>query len=264
MAAGKASVFVGGRPWPDTTIEVDGTAYEIQASNGGLYLYHPTAAYSFVDQLATHVTTERGGTTTCHVQQDGKLYISNDAGGTWTLEWIDALGKTFSGFTQGDLSGATEYTADDVSPFLFRPGRTETAMDGVLGAEGRPVFDVVGGVSRDGTVGAAVLGSQIVDRLIYTHVATARYQDNDDLDRHFRGWWEQVGVRGRNFLHFREVDEDDASTSAISWPTALGPYAVDLASVGGRLPGRRTPGFERVEAYYNIELPIHKVPEYTS
>jgi hypothetical protein len=262
MSAGNHSWLVGSHGyWPSTTVTIEGTPYEIQASQTGLYLYHPTAALNFMAQLEAHLDTELGGTNTVRLNASGKMYIESDVLGGFSLAWTDALGQTFSGFTQGNLSGAGSYTANAVSPWLFMPGRRETPLKGVLGSSGRPVIDVVHGTSRDGSVGAAALGEQIVESLQFQRINKARFQDNSDLDRHFRGWWARVGALRRNFFHYRQVAEDDSSTSAVSWPTGLGPYVCDIE--GGEMPGTRSPMGKNVEWQYDLEIPCHIVPEYT-
>ena len=263
MAAGNASWLVGSHGnWPSTTVTLDGTPYEVTASLGGIYLYHTTAALNVMAQLKTHLDTEYAGTNVVRLNKSGKVFISSDFIGGISITWTDTLLRDMLGFTQGNLVAVASATADDVSPWLFRQGRTETPLDGVLGSQGRLVLDVVGGVSRDGTVGTSVLGEQIVERLLFTHVALDRYQENADLDRQFRGWWKFCGAYGRKFFHYRQIAEDDASSDAVTWTTGLGPYAVDVDQAGGRLPGSRSPSFRYVEAFYDLEIPCHITPEY--
>jgi hypothetical protein len=263
MAAGTASWLIGSHAsWPSTTVTINATPYEITASSTGLYLYHTTDALNFMVQLKTHMDTEAGGTNVVRLNASGKMYIASDFIGGITIAWTDALGKTFSGFTQGNLSSSANYTADDVSPFLFMPGGTETALLGRLGTPGRPVPDIVAGVSRDGTTRARQLGEQKVERLRFPNVEVARYWDASDEARHFLGWWKNVGAPMRKFFHWRQVAEDDASTSAVTLSTSLGPYSVDVEQSGGQVPGRRSGGTNLVEKLYDVEFPCFITPEY--
>ncbi len=261
MASGTSSVLIGSHgSWPSSTVTINGTDYEIAATTTGMYLTHSTAALSWLDQLKTHMDTELGGTNVARLNDSGKAFISNSLG-NFTVTWTDALNQTISGFTQGNLSGASSYTANDLSPYLWLPGRTENPM-GRLGSQGKLYVDTQGGTSRDGTPGGRVLGTQFLERLLWTEVGVGRYHDTSDEERFFIGWWKTVGARRRRFFHYRNVSYDDAGTSAISLGTGLGPYVCDIES-GGRMPGQRSQGYEFVEVQYDVPLSCHIAPEYT-
>lgn len=249
--------------WPSSTLTIDGTDYEVTASLTGLYLTHSTSALSWTAQVKAHMDTELGGTNTVVMLKNGKIRVTASSG-TFTMNFTDALNATMGGFTQGNLSGAATYTADDVSPFLFRPGRTDTPLDARLGSQGRPVWDVVGGVSRDGTTSTRVLGSQRLQTIRFPLVAAARYWDEDDEDRHFVGWWENVAIYGRKFFHYRNVEEDDASTDPISLGTGIGPYVINMTKAGGDLPFKRHASHGQTEGYYDVDLPMFLTPEYAA
>lgn len=264
MASGDTSILVGSYSnWPSTTVTIDGTGYEVTASSGGLYVSHSTNALNFMVQLKTHMDTELGGTNVVRLNKSGKMFISHSLG-NFAITWTDSLAQTFSGFTQGNLSGASSYTADDVSPYIFIPGTTENPENHVLGVSGAVVWDVMGGVSRDGTTSTAILNSQRVSRIGWRYVAMAKFWDAADEDRHFKGLWDNVLIRGRKFFHYRNVAWDDSSTDAISLGTGLGPYAMNSEETGVELPFRRSDGFQTVDAYFDVNLAMGVTPEYTA
>lgn len=264
MAAGTASWFVGSySAWPSTTVTIDGTPYEITAASGGLYLYHTTAALNFMAQLKAHMDTELGGVNVVRLNASGKMYLSNSLG-VFAITWTDTLARDFAGFTQGNLSAASNYTADARSPYLFMPGRTESPTDHVLGVEGNLVWDALGGVARDGTTSVRVLSSQRVSTLAFTFVDLARFWDSADEDRHFKGFWDNVLIRGRKFFHYRNISEDDASTSAVSWTTGLGPYSMNLETAGSKMPFQRSAGYETVDSKFDVSISAGITPEYTA
>jgi hypothetical protein len=259
--AGTTSLLIGSsRDFPDSTVTIDGNAETVEASAGSLYLVHPTAALSLLAQLLAAMTSAGVSAPAVALLESRKVRVS--ASGTFTVTWTDTLPRDLLGFT-GNLSGAATYTAENISPLLWAPGLTETPSAGVLGLLGSKHQDASSAVAPDGTQVVSRFGTQRLNSFSWRYVAKARHQTASELGGEWHTFYDQVLVRGAKFLLYREVIDDEASSTPLSLGTPLGPMEMDIGKAANWPGFRRESGFETVESHYGVDFPALGVPEYT-
>lgn len=235
----------------------------IEVDAGTYYLRHGTAGLSLLDTLAADWTTELGLAVTIVVQRNRRIRIDIAAPGA-VIEWT-GVGNNASalrdilGFV-GNRTSATSHVAEYPSPLLWSPGyiatpKTRNGRDGYT-VPHQSVYK-----SDDGTQKfVAHYGDETWQDLGWSHIEPDRMQvaDTENGGGTFNDFWEQVAKYGRRFTWYPEIDEDDASSTAVTWTTARGPYT--LREVDGDWYRRVVPN---AEVSCSLELPIHQLAELT-
>lgn len=253
------SLLIGSyEDFPDSTVTIDASPETITASASSLYLVHPTASLSLFAQLLAAMTSAGVGSPAVALLENRLVRLSGSV--TFTVTWTDTLPRDMLGFT-GNLSGASTYTASLISPYLWAPGRTETPLGGVLGLAGQKVYDVASAVAPDGTQVVSRYGSQRLNTFMWRYVPKARHLTSDELGGEYHTFFDNVLVRGRKWLLYREVNDSTAST-ALTLGTPLGPFELDVGKAANRPGFDREAGFETVESHYRVQLSAIKVDEY--
>jgi hypothetical protein len=264
MPAVSASWLVGSITLPDAAIVFDGD--DVLLDSDTYYLRHATSSLSLVDYLNTQID---GGpsaiTCTSLVVLQNRLVQINLSGVTdisWTTnganagDWAAALG-----FDGSDLTGAASYTASYPSPLLFSSGYPLTPTT-ISGVSGYTVSHQSRYKADDGTqIYVAHYGDETWQELRTPHVVPSRMRVTGTTLAQggtFHQFYEQVLKYGRRFLHYETITEDSSSTSAVTWTTALGPYAVREAD--GNWYRRNVPS---AEVSSPLELPISLLAEIT-
>jgi len=250
------SVLIGSRPnWPDgqTLTSPSGT---ISASLGALYLDHPTAALSMLEQVKG-----LSGVSDAYIRKDGLVVIVMS--GSTALTWGAAtILRDLLGFT-GDRTAATSHVADVQSVLLWVPLRKDQpGPDGLIDDEGetRNLIDVSAG--RNGEQ-VTVLFAGNKERLWrWTYVPKAKFKTADEEPAEYRAFFQEVLVPTKRFLVYRGVDMDDSDTDPASYSSPFGPYQADMQKMSAKLEVRRSRGFERVDRLFDIDVEAVKVAEY--
>jgi len=117
------------RGLPEQTLTIEGAPQVIDA--GSYYLYDATAGLSLLTQLGAALLDEVvGGSAVLLRNRKVRLSGSNPFDLTWP---VDGVLRGLLGFT-GNLAGQATYTAPNISPLLWSPGRTETPTMAPLGS----------------------------------------------------------------------------------------------------------------------------------
>jgi len=227
-----------------------------------LYLYHTTAALSLMKQLELQIEDHTDITSaTVEFLQNRKIKISADA--SFTIVWGSATTlRDMLGFT-GDCSPtATSHIADVVSGYLWSPGKAEIAVNTPLGATGARATDTA--IAQSGTdvfCSTKHNDSRIVSWR-WRNCANARVWTSSEAGGEHEVFWYNVLSQYRRFFHWRLVTEDDASESAATLSTVIGPYKMEPS--GNRLvyPYARESNYGFVDARHPIELDAVMVSEY--
>lgn len=239
---------------PTQSFTIDAVASEI--AGGDWYLYAASSAVSLLTELASEMTAAGLASVAVVVLENRLVRIS--AGSTFAVTWGSATQlRGLLGFT-GNLSGASSYTATMVSPLLFSGGEVSRACP--TGVTGYPVEDAEIAVSVDGT------------RQITTHFATHYHDDWTFEAVHLSRYWSAAGdggtwqtfrssvvVPGHRFQLFEVVEEDAASTTAVTWPTRMGVYRMREIPPGD---GDRVSGFERSNVYWKVGMSVRISSDY--
>lgn len=246
---------------PDQTLEVNG-APELM-TGGSFYLYDTDNALSLLRRLQSALVSGGVGGASVTMLRNRKVKITGFA--PFTLDWpADNLLRDLLGF-ESNLAASANYTATLQSPLLWSPGREgynpEDAPIGVVGHRVPSTFTVVS--PRSGRVMAITHGSRTYNRFRFPYVDADRVQTAAEDNGEWVVFFDEVAAKGFNFNLWQSIDEDDASTSAVTWTTKLGPYCYSPERKGCDWSFVRSPGFELAEGRADISLRVHVVPEYS-
>jgi len=242
-----------------------GGAEVVTVSAGNYFLTDDTDAVSLTEQTELAIETHTGvaGATVSILENRKVRIVTNVA---TAITWGSAtLLRDILGFT-GDLGSATTHTADNVSEYLWSPGRTETPTEAPLGVVGDRHYDTVIGVDAAGTTLIATENtSRRVNAFSWRMVTTARYWDSDGSGGTYQAFWEAVLRHEWQWYLHRNVDEDLSGSSAVTLAEAdkLGPYKMRPGRQGMRMGFNRETGFERVDAMHSVDLAAIEVVEFS-
>lgn len=240
--------------WTDQTMTAP--AVTVSASTGdALYLDHDTAALSIFAQMEADADI-----TSVELLQNGKILITLAASGALTWGSATTL-RDVLGFS-GDKPAASTHTSDNPCQLCWMPTRHEIPEHplGVVGSTDH-LIDVA--QMRDGTQTVVRFGGNRRNRFRFAHVPAARFWSTSESNQEFRTFFDQVLIRGRRFMLYRNVDIDTSSSSAVSYSSPLGPYQADLARMPTMLGTNRAAGFEQVDVNFDVSIPVIKVAEYS-
>lgn len=258
-----ASWLVGYVTLPAATIVFDGD--DVALAAGTYALRHGTAAISLIDYLNTTLDAAPSAVTCTslivmrnryvQINLSGVAEIDWTTGGATAATWADALG-----FDGTDLTGAASYTADEVSPLLFSAGFMATPTT-PQDTDGYTVPHQSAYKADDGTqIYSVRYGVETWQELSWSHILPERMMvaDTSDQGGTFKSFWDNVAAHHRRFTYYQEIDEDDSSTTAVTWTTGRGPYALREVD-----PGWYKRNVQFAEVSNSLELPIMKLAEVT-
>lgn len=206
----------------DALILVAGQAHFIPA--GYWYLYDADPTISLITKLQTEIAEEVPGATV-YVRKDRKVHINFN--GVATPISIAAAVAAHLGFTGSPYASATSRTAERVSDLLWSPGWPETTTNSPVGVAGRKVYDRIFTSSPTGqTFNVTVHHSQTHIDLSWSAVRQDRAWTVAELPGEYVQFFEDIIVPGRRMKLYPLVLEDETSSAAWTWTTALGPYVI--------------------------------------
>lgn len=242
----RASWLIGSTAIAAQTVTVDGSGESIAA--GEYYLYDGSAP-SLTAQMVAAMTSAGVADPVAVLLKNRRLRLASS--GTFTVTWpADGILRDLLGFTT-NLAGNTSYDATNPSPLLWSPGTTENPTS-PIGLVGRTVYNTRIGVGDDGRPCATTHGSRVVNGFYWRNVALARYQTSSALGGEYQTFAGQVLVRQAAFKLWRNVDEDDSSSTAVTLSSSLGPYAMTPQGRSPDADGEREAGFELADARWRV------------
>lgn len=226
-------------------VELNGNTVEIlpdriATDKTGFYLYHTTAALSLISLFQLEMVSEGIVGAAVRILKNRKVRIS--ATNNFTVNWTSTLLKNILGF-DGDLAGSNSYIAENISPLLWSASKPESPAEAPLNCLGRTVYDTKFSTAPDGTQVSSSSYDQIINTFNWNFVPMSRFQTDANLEYDIGGeyitFFDWVLNRANKFYLWRNIEEDDSSTSQVTWTNALGPY--------GFRPTRNpiSPGFQR-------------------
>lgn len=234
------------------TVTIDGSDETITA--GEYYLYHATAP-SLLDEMVDAMTSAGVVAPAAEILENRKVKLSSS--GTFTVTWpADNILRNYLGFT-GNLAAASSYTATNISPLLWSPGRTESPTMSRVGLNGRTVYNTTIGVGDDGTPCATTHGSRVYNEFWWKNIAGDRYQTSSAAGGEFETFKGEVLVKQYAFGLYRGIDEDDASTTAVTFGSPLGPYAFRPSGRSPDVAGERSRGFALADSRWDVTVPVY-------
>lgn len=253
--------LVSGRTWTTQTPTIDASLENVTASLGGLYLIHPvTAGLDMLARLGVAMTSAGVVAPAAYITEAG--YVRLTSSGVFTIDWSTGAAtlRDLLGFT-GNLAAASAYTATNRSPLLFSPGKVLTPERAMLGVHGQRVLDISATIGQGGNQTVRQEGTpSVVNRFSGAHITKARYQaSTTPTAGDWTYFWEYELCRTMRWHLFRGITEGSSTTVSASYgsATALGPYVADMSDTAfRRTPFVRSSGFERVDACFDITVPV--------
>ena len=165
--------------WLVGSVKDLGYYYSIGAAlkqiTGDRYLYHPTANLSILGKIQADLVAEGFGAATAVLTRDRRVKLAS-GGGNFTITWDSTALRDLLGFT-ATLTGAATYTATNVSPLLWSPGKPlmpELSPSGTTGNR-RPLAYWTQSPT-DGSPFVVAHGERIDQRWSVSHVSQGRMQ----------------------------------------------------------------------------------------
>jgi hypothetical protein len=212
--------LVGSSTISATNLVVGGFAHAV--AGGTYYLYDATAGLSLIKQVENAIAAQVPGSTV-RILQNRKVKI--DFNGSSTAITIPSAIATLLGFTGSPYGGATTRTAEQVSPLLWSPGWPETPTGSPVGTAGHRVYDRVMTSSPTGMSFDVTWHSySTMVEWSWVAVMPGRSWTTAELGGEYVTFFNEVIVPGEKFKCYSQMTEDDASSSNVTWQTALGPY----------------------------------------
>jgi hypothetical protein len=218
-------------------------------------LRHATASLSLIDEIAAQLTAVYGAGYSVVILRNRLVRITLGAAGVITWGSATIL-RDLLGFT-GNRGSATVHTADAVSPLLWSPGFMATPKT-IQGVEGYTVSQQAIYTSDDlSQVFGVHYGDGTFQELGWSHILPERMRVATGTGGGtFHEFYEQCAKRRRRFTYYQEIDEDDASSSPVTWTTGMGPYV--LREFDGDWYRRNV---SNAEISSSLELPLQLVAE---
>jgi len=218
----ESSWLVGSITITAATLTINGDNQVVAA--GSYYLRDATAGLSLITAVQAAIAAEVAGSTVV-VCKDRKVRFDFNA--TPTTITFPASIRAALGLSSGVYGPVTTLTAESVSTLLWSPGWPETTIGSPVGVAGRKVHDRVMTASPTGqTFDVTTHWSSTLLSLSWTAVSQARGWTTGQLAGEFYDFFDRIIVAGKRWKLYSNVTEDDASSAAVTWPTALGPYVV--------------------------------------
>lgn len=246
--------FVGSITLPEQELDVDSTAVTVDAAS--YYLRHATSTLSLIDYLGSAIASALGGTCTITLRRNRAVRIAFNTARSVTWGAATQV-RDLLGFT-GNLASAATHDAPNVSPLLWSPGylATPTTIAGVTGytVPHQSIYK-----SADGSqVYCDHFSDETWQELEWTHIMPDRMRVATGTGGGtFHEFFEQCAMLRRRFLYHQEIEED-TSTTAATWDTALGPYVL-REDFNGDWYRRNVP---YAEVSSPLTLPLQAVDEY--
>ena len=203
----------------NATVTINATDRTI--TTGRYYLRDATSALSLIAALQTEVAAVVGGSTVV-IGQDRILRVIS-GGGALTLA-IPASLRDVLGLVAAPAVGTT-VAATSISTLLWSPGWPETTTGHPVWADGFDARDRVHTMSPTGLTSTVTTHhTQRKASWFWSAVPSDRCWSSSEAGGEFYRFFTDVLVPGYRFKLYSQVSEDVSSSTAVTWPTAFGPY----------------------------------------
>lgn len=234
----------------------------LQSVTGDRYLYHATGSLSILNAIRAGMVAAGYAGATAVLTRDRRVKLSSGAG-NFTITWDSTALRDLLGFT-ANLSGASSYTATDVSPLLWSPAKPlkpELSPIGTAGIRRPLTYATIS--PADGSAFAVSHGSRQWQRFTCSHVAIDRVFPADEAPGSWISFFDESAGKLCSFYVYPEVVEEAGSSTTATLADGLGPYVL---TPSGRAPSwsySRSRGFEWCDRRADVDFACHVVPEYS-
>lgn len=243
---------------PADSFDVVATTTETKTVTAGkYYLYDATTGISLLTHVAGLIQGHANVTTcTGAILENRKVKLTGS--GSFDVTWTDTNVRDMLGFT-GNLSGASSYTATNISPLFWSPLRTESPQLAPLGVDGVGVHDTHWAQSATTVITATTNNSWRENSFSWRYVAISRMWTSSEAGGEYYTFYDRVLRRAAPFKLYRNVEEDTSGGDAATLATVLGPYKMKPQGGDTKLKYRRE--FQNQDLRSPVELDCVKVTE---
>lgn len=232
-------------------------------ASGSYYLHDTTPDLSLLAKVKAAM--EAAGLTNVVAALCGNRRVRLASDATFSITWGSTLLRDLLGFSQGNLAGASSYVADDISPLVWSPGKTESPQLAPLGVRGHKVYTTFQSVAPySGRTESVSHGYREYNRFLFPSVDAERVRTASEAGGEFGVWFEQVAVRSARWKLYRNVQENPDSPASVTLDAPLGPYVYSAERKGVSWKYDRSRGFEWTDLAADIDIPCHVTEDYPS
>ena len=250
---------------PTQTIRVThgATTEDLTLTAGSYYLDNPGGtSLSLVDALSTTLNTHSLiSDANARLMQNRRVRIT--ASVTFNIVFLDAnVLQNMIGAT-GALATSDDHQLANVSNWLWSPGRCGRSR-ARAGTDGTYVYDTMVGQAGPGNVVATRHNRWRENEFTWRYVNNNRMWTTTEAGGEWFTFYDEVLSKFLRFKVYRQVTEDDASTSDVSLPSSLpssGAYILRSRRTPIKTPFGREFGF--IERVHPVTLPTVQSPEYS-
>ena len=246
---------------PQQSVTINGGGQNV--ATGSYYLYHYTNSLSLLYQFKQVLLAGGVTSATCVLLKSGLVKITGS--GTFTVTWaVGSLLPDLLGFTGGNLSGASSYTAPEYSTLFWSPGWPETPSDQTpVGALGWEVSDTVVGTSADGFMEFASNNLRYHNDFSWFSVTRERTYTRLEPPGEYLCLWKNVLRKGYQWFLYSGIVEDRAISDNATYTgsIAMGPYKLRPSGTP-LVPGCRRQR-ANMDTLWDVSIPAQLVDEYS-
>lgn len=211
-----------------TSFTVSGVPCSIPA--GYYYLWDADPDLSLLDRMVAAIEAAEmlgEGTVTIFVRRDRKVQLVYDEGESTITLQLPAVLATAIGFETTEYGEATSFVGSAVPALLWSPAWPETTEGSPVGVAGHKIHDRVMTSSSTG-LSANVTTHHYTKQVTVSWFAVQpdRAWTPAEAPGEFVDFFDRIIVPGLHMKLYSGVTEDSASSTEVTWPTALGPYVV--------------------------------------
>jgi hypothetical protein len=229
------------------------------------YLTNIDGTNNLISTLASAILVATGQATSVILQKDGHVRI--DSAAPFSVSWgASTLLRDLLGF-DANLALNASYTAPNISPLLWMPGKPETPLMQRLGVVGHRVHAVYQAVAPySGRTESVTHGVREYARYLFPMVDTDRVVTAGNDGGTFGRWFDAVAVRSARFKLWRDVlesvDTYATESAMLTLTEPLGPYIYTADRRGLSWKYDLSRGFERTDRRADIQFDCHVCEDY--
>jgi len=246
---------------PEQAFTIAGVDVTVPA--GTYYLFDANDALSLLAQMEAAMVAAGLADAAVFLTEAGHVRMT--AGGAFTVVWGTggALLRQLLGFGLV-IAGLAAYTAVDKSPLFWSPGKPASFLLTPIGVRGALQYNVTQAVApNSGTSESLHHGTLELQRFTWSSVDATRIRTTTGAAGEFGVWYAYVAVPSARWKLYHNATEDDASTTAFTYDSALGPYIATLGGKGAGWVYDRSKGAEWTDLVCDVDLRCHVCLEIT-
>lgn len=250
---------------PETTLSVtaNSVSEDVTVAAGAYYVDDPTASLSLIQTMATAIAGHSEiSTCTASIREDCIVRVTADI--AFTLTFGGTIVRQLVGSTGNWNTSQATQVGDEVSRYIWVPGKQEHNVDSPIGTEGRRVYDVQVARSGPGEVESTMNNYAVHKDLEWRFVTQTtanrvRVWDSNESPGQYISFFRNVLANFYSFKHYTGLTNDESSTTDVTLTSPFGPYVLR----SDRVEEEYDRAIQFKETYAHVQLPAVNTSEYS-